>query len=414
MLLLNNQSNIKSKIIYFLLILFAITLVIKDNIADGIAFLILINWLWLYYTSEKRATIPNYFDKSIHLFFIVFIIALIATFNSYVSLKLQLSAVKALLGFFAPFLIYFMIKSIDLSQQQTKYIILGYGLTVIGLILSKIFTSFATPFSISNRFHILNMHPNDSAAIISIVCIIFLIFSLKEAKKPLIALYIAALVLSLYALIITYSRSCWIGIIAAFAWTYLSKIKFIKKEVLLKKVLPLTIIIIVITFVSVPNLLERFYSMFDLRYSSNESRIVIWKTCLSIFNKLPWLSVGQNKFFGIGIKNFSIVFEQFIPNHYEFVPHAHNNFLHILIEHGILGLIAFTILFISMFIKAFEFNKRFKDSTLPPILINCLLFLFFSGFTDFFFKDKSILYFIMLLFGFLTRQNNELQIQKKD
>jgi O-antigen ligase len=104
-------------------------------------------------------------------------------------------------------------------------------------------------------------------------------------------------------------------------------------------------------------------------------RLYIWKGSLEHFWKAPILG----KIFGTGMANFgTIQFSSFIFT-IKHASGAHNNFLHVLMETGICGLVLFMTYFIMVLIKLF---KQSKNDRLALAYFFITLALLMSGFTQ--------------------------------
>ena len=137
------------------------------------------------------------------------------------------------------------------------------------------------------------------------------------------------------ALILTFSRGCWIGVMASAAVF----ITFAAGKLwgLALLVLP------VIPMILPESIINRFASIGDMKDSSTSYRVYIWMGTLLMLRDF-WLS-GV----GLGTEAFTQVYP-FYSYSSIVAPHSHNLFLQIMVESGILGIIAFAIILI-LFVK---------------------------------------------------------------
>lgn len=157
------------------------------------------------------------------------------------------------------------------------------------------------------------------------------------AKKALPRIVYAgfSLVLAL-ALILTFSRGCWLGIMAAAA-------VFITFAA--GKLWGLALIALpIVPFVIPESILNRFTSIGDMSDSSTSYRVSIWMGTLLMLKDF-WLSG-----IGLGSEAFTQVYP-FYSYNLVVAQHPHNLFLHIITESGIIGLLAFLFLMLLFFKK---------------------------------------------------------------
>lgn len=121
----------------------------------------------------------------------------------------------------------------------------------------------------------------------------------------------------------------------------------------------------------------RFNSIFDLNYQSNSERFLMWNSAFQMFADHP--------IFGVGLGNYSQQYQnQYIspqakePN----LGHAHNNIFHVLAENGVIGGIAYFMMF-GYF--AYEGYFRWKHTKCVEafIFLVATLGIFIQGLTEF-------------------------------
>ena len=147
--------------------------------------------------------------------------------------------------------------------------------------------------------------------------------------------YAAASAVMLVALILTFSRGCWLGFLVAaalfitFAAGKLWGLGLIALP-LLPAVLP-------------ESILNRFTSIGDLKDSSTSYRVYIWMGTLAMVRDF-WISG-----IGMGSEAFTEVYPFYSYNGIV-APHSHNLFLQILVESGIGGILVFGLILL-LFLK---------------------------------------------------------------
>lgn len=154
-------------------------------------------------------------------------------------------------------------------------------------------------------------------------------FKDKKAK----AICIISLIFALGGIVGTSSRASYIAIILAIG------VMLISNKKLLKKLLP----IIAVLVVGIPiGLIYRFrnLSLNDF-LASDTQRFDIWKACLDMFKSSPIIGLGA------GTDNIHTL----LINEYGIArPHAHNLFIQMLVEGGVIG-IGFVLVIVVMTIK---------------------------------------------------------------
>ncbi len=153
------------------------------------------------------------------------------------------------------------------------------------------------------------------------------------------------------ALILTFSRGCWIGIIASAAVF----VTFVAGKLwgLLLLALP------IIPMVLPESIINRFASIGDMKDSSTSYRVYIWMGTLHMLKDF-WISG-----IGPGTEAFTQVYP-FYSYSAIVAPHSHNLFLQIMVESGILGIAAFAILMIVFMKKlavAYQVQGKYGENS---------------------------------------------------
>jgi len=149
------------------------------------------------------------------------------------------------------------------------------------------------------------------------------------------------LLLMILALVFSFSRGAWLGAVGA-----LISYGFWEKKARLKVAVALFIAVIVL--LSVPSLRGRLASIANLSHPLTRERIYIWKA--------TWEMIKTHPLLGIGMDNYSIVYQKYMHKGAE-ISHpssAHNIFLNIWVEGGLLALFSFVGIVIITFVKGFR------------------------------------------------------------
>jgi O-antigen ligase len=136
---------------------------------------------------------------------------------------------------------------------------------------------------------------------------------------------IAVAVLAL-ALALTFTRSAWLGVIAAFVMVLLRRRS--------RWLWGLPVVILLLFFVAPERYRERALSSFDPTHPMNQERVQLWKTGLEIWRDHPWT--------GVGLGDLIPVNRLYVDPGVEVVHgHLHSNLIQVLATRGILGVAAF-------------------------------------------------------------------------
>jgi O-antigen ligase len=181
----------------------------------------------------------------------------------------------------------------------------------------------------------------------TIPVMVALLFSVKSLGKK--AWLTIALLLSVFALLWTYTRSAWIGALCALAMFGMLRGK---KWALLFLLLILLSGLLMLQ----PELLDKSYSMFR---ANDEERIFTWVTTLDMIRDHPLT--------GIGKRNYSKHIQPYRQQRYstfEFSSdaHAHNNILQVTADSGIVAGICFVWLWGVVFWNMYRTYRRIPEN----------------------------------------------------
>lgn len=179
-------------------------------------------------------------------------------------------------------------------------------------------------------------------------------------QLALFGLAFLALGAMLAALFFSYSRGAWIGIGAALGITFLIRSRRAAMIGLAAGVL-LGVVVLLGQFNIIPNVVsERFatvgdyFGFEDVRgVRANDANFAIverrahWQAALAMFENSPWV--------GIGIGNYADVYPRYaLPKWDDPLGHAHNYYLNVLGEAGLLGFGAYVVLWLAIFWRAWR------------------------------------------------------------
>lgn len=171
---------------------------------------------------------------------------------------------------------------------------------------------------------------------------------LNFARAPQKAFFFLCTVLNVFALVLTYSRGGWLGFAAVvLVFLVLQNWRF---------VLALPPVGVIFYFFLPHTILQRLSTITNLEDTSNLYRLLVWRGTFDLI-KDYWLT-GV----GYGWKSFTRLYYTYMINGTT-VPHAHNLYLQIISELGVLGLAVFLWLFGHLF----RIGLKIQSSRSPSI-----------------------------------------------
>lgn len=177
--------------------------------------------------------------------------------------------------------------------------------------------------------------------------------------KPIIMklFYLGATGAMMLCLILTYSRGCYIGIlVAAAVFMVLLDKRFIFLGILGLLLLP---------FVLPETILNRFLSIGNMSDSSTSYRVYIWMGTIAMLKDYWFSGVGP------GEAAFNVVYPVYGYNGIS-APHAHNTYLQIMCDSGIIGIFAFIVVIYQYFKALFCAYLKEKDVTARILMISAM------------------------------------------
>jgi putative inorganic carbon (HCO3(-)) transporter len=218
-------------------------------------------------------------------------------------------------------------------------------------------------------------------------------------KKKILCIAISALFLLCVAL--TYSRPTLLAVYSALLFLGIAR-----KNVY---IIALLILALLISPFLLPRQVKEFAKQVDynlLRFMCNDDRIAIYRNSLRMIQAHPVIGVGANTF----MKNYkqykeSPEYRNAITSDYLY---AHNNFLHMAAEIGLIGLGIFIWLLYKLFIECINIYKNLDNYFLKIIslsLIACLIAFLVNGLTESSFYSSRVAMIFWYMAGFSLALN---------
>jgi len=175
-------------------------------------------------------------------------------------------------------------------------------------------------------------------------------------------LYILAIILIGLSLISTQGRSAWLG---ATLIILLGTFLFYRNY--FWKILSAFVVIFLTIVIALPDVRDRFMAIFSTSHQANLTRVNLWMT--------SFLIIKDHFVVGVGPGHFQQFFELYkVEGFYDAAGHAHNDYLHILVQSGILGLITWLMIWIAFFKQGITYvYLQKRESSDTPIVKGSVL-----------------------------------------
>lgn len=190
-------------------------------------------------------------------------------------------------------------------------------------------------------------------------------------------------------LLLTNTRGSWLGfLIASFVMIILQKPKII---------FAFPVLVLLFYFLVPGAVKERTAHLFDPAYGSNALRLSWWKTGFEIYK--------DHLITGIGDISTQTIYARYKPQDaVNPIGHFHNNFIHIAVTLGTIGLAAFLFLLTRMFlVLGFIYSRVRKSSSILTIValaaLNIVIAFVINGLFEWNFGDAEIITMVWFMVG---------------
>ncbi len=269
--------------------------------------------------------------------------------------------------------------------------LLGIFMSIIGVPANPSLTDTTANLDMPGRAYATIKNTNDYAESLLIFFPFYLaaiIYSKKTVKK---VLFMAMVIPSFVAIMLTYSRTSWIGLVAAiFIFVF-----FANKKMLV----PMA----ALGLFSIPFLPSTVVNRIQTIVSGDTSigyRFTIFKTVLPIIKDYWFTGIGLGTFVFINVvAKYPIYTEGWIP------PHSHNIFLHIWLESGIVGVLSFLGWMIHLVKIGISKIRYESDKTIKYVIIACISSLsgvLITGMGEYIWHEHRVMLLYWAVVGILT------------
>ena len=330
---------------------------------------------------EKIKCSRNFLNLYILLFILFAAISIILN-NS------LLISQRDFLVFLSYFLIYFLVRNNIKTKETLKFSLKLFFITVslMSLYLIIQYYGFDPFLSDISRLTSTLGNRNYVSGYLALVFPVTLSLFLIESKKRNKILYIAVLLITYTAIIICHTRAIWIALFfSLILFIYLLsryKITIILRDNKRWLIILLSLFLLITLTYSTDNPLnrssitaaERAVSTFDMRGSSLRARLLIWNSTIDMIKDKPLFGSGLGTF-PLHYLNYQADFLQNNPDYLQFLgkaAEAHNEYLQIWAEMGIIGLLSFLLIIIIFYRTNLDSIKKIKTIEGKIIIIGLI------------------------------------------
>ena len=296
--------------------------------------------LFLAFLYEKKRKM-NYFQINRFIYYYAFIYL----FATLTSMTRQASFLGGILT--VCFILFSIVLSNAIETKKQFNVLLFFFICVGVLVAFYGFYQFMFPHKFSGVWHDVNMfddiqfrvystleNPNVLGEYFLLVLPFTAAFCINSKSWFNRIFFAGCAGIMLLCLVLTYSRGCYIGIMAAIAvFLVLWDRRFIFLGIIGLLMLP---------FVLPETIINRFLSIGNMADSSTSYRVYIWLGTIAMLKDYWFCGIGP------GAAAFNQVYPLYAYNSIS-APHSHNLFLQIMCDTGIVGLVVFLILMIQYY-----------------------------------------------------------------
>lgn len=369
-----------SSLLFLLIFLFAINV----SIAGAYIALFLLLPAFIYRVATQRQTIP---DQPLFFWYaLVFTAATLISTAFSTDPMTSLRDNRSLLNFLLiPLLtlILFSVKRVNWALATLFSSTILVSIVGLFITLQRILNG-QEAISLSQRLKGFTSHWMTYSGLLMLSFVFFVVYQHYERNPTVKKLIIAGLAVMAVPIVLAQTRSVWVGIIVSVSLFLLS--------FNWKRILVLIPLVLIVYGLSPQGIQERIKSIVDINSPSNRDRIHMVYTGWEIFKDFPVTGVGAN--------NVASAYPQYRhPDAIQDNMHLHNNFLQMLAERGIIGLLALLALFFIVARDLFILSRL--DPSYPTSIIAKSSFYTFiaflvAGLFEYNFGDTEL--FFLLLF----------------
>lgn len=322
------EDRIPEKISFILTLVFLFSINFSIALCYMVFPVLIVSSLICFLKCKRKIIFPPYF-KYLAIFSILTFVSTIFSVDRIASIKDN----KEIFVYLLIPLFILTIKRVSMFRMAIYTVFYSAVLSsLIGIAISA-----REGISLSHRLKGFSSHWMTYSGLLMMVFVFFAVFNIYEKKRNLKILNFVLLIPILTAILLSLTRSTWLGI---FFSTGIFFVYYFRKQ---PKLLIGSALILSILFLLLPGSIKsRVFSIFDINNVTNKDRLYMAYTSLQIVKDHPLSGVGSD--------NVKKVYPKYRhENATKNNPHLHNNFFQIAAERGIFTLISFIIFFVSIF-----------------------------------------------------------------
>lgn len=264
--------------------------------------------------------------------------------------------------------------------RMKEYALYGHAIFLTFISLDGLIEYIREPHDLEHRITGGATHVMTYSGELLPLALLFLILFFHQRKLWMLA----PAVLSTFALLLTFTRSAWLGWVVAIFVVIVSS-----RPRLLAWAAPLLVIFLIAAPV---DMFGRLISSFSTQQESNLDRIRMFQAGEEIIRDYP--------LFGVGPANVKALYPLYrLPDSPRFrTPHLHNNIVQIWAERGIVALAAYLLL-ITLFFRECARAWRTPGRAWAEAGIAAAVALTFAGLFEFNFGDTEVFYLLLDVFA---------------
>ncbi|MDP3731775.1 MAG: O-antigen ligase family protein, partial [Candidatus Omnitrophota bacterium] len=226
-------------------------------------------------------------------------------------------------------------------------------------------------------------------------------------NKKIVFIFVS--LISLIGIIITYSRPTLLAIYIALLF-----LSIVKRD---KRIIYFLIMILLIAPFILPQSVKNWAKEVEyspLRFMCNDDRIAVYRNSLNMIKDHPFIGLGANTY----MKNYKkyrepVEYRNIVTKDYMY---AHNNFLHMAAEIGLIGLGIFIWLLYELFMESKNIYRNLDDGYLKIVSLSlsaCLIAFLVNGLTEssLYYSRVAIIFWYIMGFSLAL---NKFTLQQKD
>lgn len=311
-------------------------------------------------------------------------------------------AIRVFVFFLTAFLLYALVVS-EVDGEEKLHRLLGCLLTgvfltavygfyqrIIGVEIDASLTDVNLNSGMPGRVFSTFENPNNYAELLVLTLPLCFVFCTRVRHRGLKVLSFVMLACAVGALLMTYSRSCWVSFaIAALVFVFLYD----------KRLLPLVLLVGVAAIPFLPeSILDRILTIGSQSDTSNAYRLYIWEAVLEVIRGDWFTGIG------LGPASFSKIYIQYADPYAITAPHSHMLYLEIWVELGLLGLLSFFWFMADLLRSAVRTAKRTAAAYPKLVLYACVAAfagISFSSAAEYIWFYPRVLFAFFLVAGIL-------------